>query len=158
LAVVLLTGAGLLIRSYAAVEAVDPGFQTSRVLAATLGFAGNTANHNRYRDAIAAINRLPGVRAAGAIDSMFFLGDRANFGLRAVEGSAPEPRERWTPLAWTTISGDYFQAIGVPLLRGRFFNDRDTRGATPVVIINETAARRYWPGRDPIRGGIKGFD
>jgi putative ABC transport system permease protein len=157
LAVVLLTGAGLLLRSLAAVEAVNPGFQTSRVLTATLGFAGKVTSE-KYRDSIAAINRLPGVRAAGAIDTMFFAADRPNFGLRAVEGRAPEPREQWTPMAWSTIGGDYFQALGVPLVRGRFFNDRDTRGATPVVIINETMARRYWPGRDPIGGGIKGFD
>jgi putative ABC transport system permease protein len=157
LAVILLTGAGLLLRSFAAVGAVNPGFQTSRVLTATLGFAGKVTV-TKYRDTIAAINRLPGVRAAGAIDTMFFAADRPNFGLRAVEGRAPEPREQWTPMAWSTISGDYFQALGVPLVRGRLFNDRDTRGATPVVIINETMARRYWPGRDPIGGGIKGFD
>jgi putative ABC transport system permease protein len=159
LAVILLTGAGLLLRSFAAVEAVDPGFQTTRVLTARLGFAGGAGiRRNEYRDTIAAIGRLPGVRAAGAIGTMFFPADLANFGLRAVEGRTPEPHDEWTPMTWSTISGDYFQALGVPLLRGRFFNDRDTRGSTPVVIVNETMARRYWPGRDPIGGGIKGFD
>jgi putative ABC transport system permease protein len=160
LAVVLLTGAGLLLRSFAAVQAVDPGFRTGRVLTATLGFAGKVSVA-RYRDTIAAIKRLPGVHAAGAIDTMFFpfREDRAaNFGLRAMEGRVPEAREQWTPMAWSTVSGDYFQALGVPLVRGRFFNDRDTRGTTPVVIINETMARRYWPDRDPIGAGIKGFD
>ena len=61
-------------------------------------------------------------------------------------------------MKWATISGDYFQALGVPLVRGRFFNDQDTKETTPVVIINETMARRYWPGDDPIGKGIKGFD
>jgi putative ABC transport system permease protein len=61
-------------------------------------------------------------------------------------------------MRWSTISADYFQALGVPLLRGRFFNDWDTRSTTPVVIINESMARRYWPGEDPIGKGIKGFD
>jgi putative ABC transport system permease protein len=61
-------------------------------------------------------------------------------------------------MTWSTIGGDYFQALGVPLLRGRFFSDRDDARAPRVVIINETMARRYWPGEDPLGKGIKGFD
>jgi putative ABC transport system permease protein len=161
LAVVLLTGAGLLIRSFEAVQAVDPGFRTSRVLAATLRF-GNALPRDRraalYREAMSRISHLPGVKAAGAISTMFFLGDEGKFGLRAVEGRPFESRELWTPMTWATISGDYFQVLGEPLLRGRFFSDQDTKNTTPVVIINETMARRYWPGEDPIGKGIKGFD
>jgi putative ABC transport system permease protein len=89
---------------------------------------------------------------------MFYTGDETKFGLRAVEGRPTESREQWTALTWSTIAGDYFQVLGVPLLRGRFFNERDTKTTTPVVIINETMARRYWPGEDPIGKGIKGFD
>jgi putative ABC transport system permease protein len=162
LAVVLLTGAGLLIRSFEAVQAVDPGFRTSRVLAATLRFRNNLPRQQRaslYREAMAGIGQLPGVNAAGAISTMFFsMDDGARFGLRAVEGRPPESRRQWTPMTWQTIGGDYFQALEIPLLRGRFFNDRDTRLTTPVVVINETMARRYWPGQDPIGKGIKGFD
>jgi putative ABC transport system permease protein len=162
LAVVLLTGAGLLIRSLVAVEAVDPGFRTSRVLAATLRFRNNLPRDRRaalYREAMTHVGQLPGVKAAGAISAMFFgMDDNAKFGLRAVEGREAQSRQQWTPMAWTTISGDYFQALGVPLLRGRFFSDRDTESTTPVVIVNETMARRYWPGEDPLGKGIKGFD
>jgi predicted permease len=61
-------------------------------------------------------------------------------------------------MAWSTISGDYFQALGVPLLRGRFFTELDSPTATPVVIINQTMARRYWPSEDPLGKGLKGFD
>jgi len=161
IAVVLLTGAGLLIRSFAAVQAVDPGFQTSRVLTAILRF-GNALPRDRraalYREAMTRIGQSPGVSAAGGISAMFYIGDDAKFGLRAVEGRAPESREKWTAMTWSTVSGDYFQALGVSLLRGRFFNDRDTRNTTPVVIVNESMARRYWPGEDPIGKGIKGFD
>jgi len=89
---------------------------------------------------------------------MFYIGDEAKFGLRAVEGRPPESREQWTGMKWSTVSGDYFQALGIPLLRGRFFDDRDTRSTTPVVIINETMAHRYWPGEDRVGKGIKGFD
>ena len=161
LAVVLLTGAGLLIRSFVAVESVDPGFSTSRVLAATLRFSNALPRDRRvalYREAMTRIGRLPGVRAVGAISTMFFLGDDAKFGLRAVEGRPLESREQWTQMTWATISGEYFQALGVTLIRGRFFSDQDRKDTSPVVIVNETMARRYWPGDDPIGKGIKGFD
>jgi putative ABC transport system permease protein len=160
-AVVLLTGAGLVIRSLIALQSVDPGFQTSRVLTATLRLSNTLPRDQRaalYREVVSRIGELPGVTAAGGISTMFYIGDEAKFGLRAVEGRPPESQEQWTGMKWSTVSGDYFQALGVPLLRGRFFDDRDTRSATPVVIINETMARRYWPGEDPIGKGIKGFD
>jgi putative ABC transport system permease protein len=161
LAVVLLTGAGLLIRSFTAVQSVDPGFQTSRVLTATLRFRNTLSRDQRaalYREAITRIRQSPRVSVIGGISTMFYVGDESKFGLRAMEGKPADPQQQWTAMKWSTISGDYFQALGVPLLRGRFFNDRDTRSATPVVIINETMARRYWPGEDPIGKGIKGFD
>jgi predicted permease len=161
LAVVLLTGAGLLVRSFAAVLSVDPGFQTSRVLTATLRFQNTLPRDQRgtlYREVLAKIGGLPGVSAAGGISAMFYIGDESKFGLRAVEGRLAESPEQWTAMTWSTVSGDYFQALGLPLLRGRLFNHRDTKSASPVVIINETMARRYWPGEDPIAKGIKGFD
>lgn len=161
LAVVLLIGAGLLVRSFAAVQSVDPGFAASRVLTATLRFRNTLPRDQRaalYREVTTRINQLPGVSAAGGISTMFYGGDGGKFGLRAVEGKPAESPEQWTAMTWSTISGDYFQTLGVTLLRGRFFNDRDTRSASPVVIINETMAHRYWPGEDPIGKGIKGFD
>src|SRR5579872_362858 len=161
LAVMLLTGAGLLIRSFVAVQSVDPGFRTARVLAATLRFGSELPRDRRvalYREAMTRIAALPGVRDAGAISTMFYAGNDAKFGLRAVEGRPLEPREQWTPMTWATISGDYFQTLGIPLVRGRFFNDGDAQGTTPVVIINGTMAHRYWPAEDAIGKGIKGFD
>ena len=161
LAVVLLTGAGLLIRSFFAIQSVDPGFRTSRVLAGTLRFSSALPPDRRaelYSDAIRRIGDLQEVKAAGAISTLFYSGNEAKFGLRAVEGRPLESPQQWTPMTWATISGDYFQALSIPLLRGRFFSDADTKNTTPVVIINETMARRYWPGDDPIGKGIKGFD
>jgi putative ABC transport system permease protein len=160
-AVVLLTGAGLVIRSLIAVQSVDPGFQTSRVLTATLRFGKTLPRGQRaalYREVLSRVGEMPGVIAAGGISTMFYVGYEAKFGLRAVEGRPPESQEQWTGMTWSTVSGNYFQALGVPLLRGRFFDDRDTRHATPAVIINETMARRYWPGADPVGRGIRGFD
>jgi putative ABC transport system permease protein len=160
-AVVLLTGAGLLIRSFFAIQSVDPGFRTSRVLAGTLRFSSALPPDRRaarYNDAITRIGDLQEVKAVGAISTLFYSGNEAKFGLRAVEGRPLESPQQWTPMTWATISGDYFQALGIPLLRGRFFSDADTKNTTPVVIINETMARRYWPDGDPIGKGIKGFD
>lgn len=162
LAVMLLAGAGLLIRSFVAVQAVNPGFQWSRVLTATLRF-GNTLPRDRraalYREAMERIGQSPGVGAAGGISALFYSADGdGRFGLRAVEGRLPESPAQWSAMTWSTVSGDYFQALGVPLVQGRFFNNRDMKNSTPVVIINETMARRYWPGEDPIGKGIKGFD
>ena len=161
LAVVLLTGAGLVIRSLAAVESVEPGFRTSRVLTAALRYPNTVPREEqaeRYRQAIARLGQAPGIYAAGAVETMFYAGNDSKFGLRAVEGKPAEARQQWTPMTWTTISGDYFQALGVPLMEGRMFDERDRADRTPVVIINETMARRYWPGEDPIGKGIKGFD
>src|SRR5262249_26259822 len=77
--------------------------------------------------------------------------------LRVVEGREPEPAESWGMLEWSTVSGDYFQAIGIPLLRGRYFDEHDGPDARPVAIVNETAARRYWPGEDPHANRFKGM-
>ncbi|HKR26657.1 MAG TPA: ABC transporter permease, partial [Acidobacteriaceae bacterium] len=99
LAVVLLTGAGLLIRSFVAVQSVDPGFRTARVVAATLRFDNQLPRDRRvalYREAIGRLGALPGVRSVGAISTMFYQGDDVKFGLRAVEGRPLESREQWT--------------------------------------------------------------
>jgi len=161
LALVLLTTAGLLGRSLLAVRAVDSGFDPYGVVTAHLRFHTSLPRERRaalYGEALERIRAIPGVRAVGGIATMFWAGGGGRFGLRAVDDHSDERRDRWEPLTWTTVSGDYFQAVGVPLLRGRFFNDTDRRHAPPVVLVNETMARRYWPGSDPVGHRIKGFD
>ena len=93
------------------------------------------------------LQSLPGVKDTGAIDSLFDLGPTDNLGLRTMEGHIPEPGKQWTALTWDTVRGDYFQAIGAQLLRGRYFSDQDGLHSPLVAIIDESAARRYWPGR-----------
>jgi len=149
LAVVLLSGAGLLIRSLLAIQAVDAGFGDRNVVTAHLRFDNTLTRPRRvalYKEATERLSRLPGAGAVGAISTMFWNNDGGKFGVRAVEGQAPQSRDQWSALTWTTISGDYFQAFGVPLVRGRFFLDRDRQDSPPVVLINESMARRYWPG------------
>jgi putative ABC transport system permease protein len=161
LAVALLTGAGLLIRSFAAIQSVDPGFQTRNVWSTTLRFRNNLPRERRselYREAVARLEQLPGVSSVGAVSTMFFFGERNKFGLRAVQGRPAETQAQWTAMTWCTVRGDYFQALGVPLVAGRYFSAEDNQNRSPVVIINQSMAGRYWPGENPIGKGLKGFD
>jgi putative ABC transport system permease protein len=161
LALVLLAGAGLLVRSLLAVQSVDSGFGDRGVITAHLRFHNSLPRERRttlYSEAMERIRQLPGVRAVGAVGTMFWNGESGKFGLRAIDGHADKARDQWDALTWTTVRGDYFEALGVPLLRGRFLSATDSRSAPPVVLINETMARRYWPGEDPVGHRIKGFD
>jgi putative ABC transport system permease protein len=90
--------------------------------------------------------------------NFLFNGTTRTHALRMVEGRPQEPVEKWGMLEWAQVSGDYFQTLGIPLLRGRFFDQRDGPDAPPVVIVNESLARRYWPGEDPIGKRLKGMD
>ncbi len=160
LSVVLLTGAGLLVRSFLAVQAVDPGFRPEHVLTMriTMPTGTTTARRISLDDlALERIRSIPGVQAAGAIDGLL-VRNPDSFGLRSVEGRAPESEAQWAPLDWTTIRGDYICAMGSRLLRGRFFSGRDGKGTPLVAIVDESMARRYWPGEDPIGKRFKGFD
>jgi len=159
-AVVLLTGAGLLIRSFLAVQAVDPGFQPERVLTMNITLpSGTLESRNAFYDAVLErVRALLGIQAAGEVDALFELGGVGNLGLRVIEGRPPEPKEQWTPLSWASIRGDYFQAMGTSLLSGRYFTRQDGPNSPLVAIIDESMARRYWPGQDPIGKRFKGQD
>jgi len=161
LAVVLLTGAGLLIHSFLAVEAVHLGLQPEHVitLRVTLPAGPNEARRLAFHEEVLKrLQGLPGVGAVGAISDLFELGTMRNLGLREIEGRAPEPRPLWTPLIWKSVSGSFFQAIGARLLRGRYFSDKDGPSSPLVAIIDESMAHRYWPGGDPVGQRIKGQD
>jgi putative ABC transport system permease protein len=157
---VLLTGAGLLIRSFVAVLSVNPGFHAEHVLTIQIGLPDTPPQQATqfYHDALQRLQTLPGVQAVGIVSNLFFLNETRTHALRQVEGHPPEPKSAWTPLVWAQISGDYFQTMGIPLLRGRFFDSRDRSNSPLVAIINETLARRYWPHENPIGKRLKGFD
>lgn len=160
IAMVLLSGAGLLLRSLVAVESVDPGFEPTRVLTLRVTVLGGSPAVivDRHAQVLERLRSLPGVEYAGAVTDLFEPGQPNLLGLRAIEGRSAEPKAQWTPLTWTTVSGDYFQAMGTTLLKGRYFTDQDTAGSPLVVIINESMARRYWPNQDPVGAHIKGQD
>jgi putative ABC transport system permease protein len=157
---VLLVGAGLLLRSFIAIESVDPGFEARQIVTMNISLPGATPERTNdlYSTVLERVLGLPGVQAAGAVDTLLDLGKIGNLGLRSIEGRTPEPRERWTPLLWTAVRGDYFQAMGARLLRGRYFSAQDGPHSPLVAIIDEGMARRYWPGEDAIGKRFKGQD
>ena len=160
LAVVLLAGAGLLLRSFHEVESVDLGFRPEHVLTmrARLPNGASVARQAAFQAGLLVrLRALSGVRFAGGIRDLFELDRPPLNSLRAVEGQPPD-LDRSRPLTWTTVSGDYFRAMGIPLLAGRDFSDRDTSNSPLVAIIDESMAHRYWPNQDPLGRRFKGQD
>lgn len=154
LALVLLIGAGLMIRTFAALEAVDPGFNPHNVISMVVSVAGSKeADAGRrelfYRQLIERVRSLPGVQAAGAINHLPLAGDLWGWPF-TIEGR-PKPRPGESPGAvYRMVTPGYFSAMRLPLVRGRDVTDADNVAAPGVVIINEQAARQYWPGEDPL--------
>ncbi|MPY87031.1 MAG: FtsX-like permease family protein [Luteitalea sp.] len=150
LAIVLLVSAGLLVRSWWAVERVDPGFRPERVLSMNLRtpvFVADAERVNFYNRVLEQIESLPGVERAGFIGDLFISSNREQS--LATEGDVRPISER-LQFRRDEVSGGFFKALGIPLLRGRFFSVADGPDAPRVAIINEAMARRVWPGRDPV--------
>jgi predicted permease len=152
LAVLLLSGAGLLLRSFSKLQAVDPGFDPARVLLTQLTPARNgTADQWRvfYQQVSERIAALPGVEAAGLTSEIFISGNPD--GLITIEGaSSDSSATARIPFRRDVISEGLLETLRVPLREGRFFNAQDNQAAVPVTIINETTARRFWPSEDAL--------
>jgi putative ABC transport system permease protein len=154
LALMLLAGAGLLVKSFARLQQVDAGFDPANVLTATVSLP--TARYPSDTQRVAFVDALlprlaavPGVRAAAAI-SMLPFGGGASTRSFAVEGYTPEANQPGPWGDYRVVAGDYARALGVPLRRGRLFTERDRADAPPVALVDDELARRYWPGDDPI--------
>jgi putative ABC transport system permease protein len=154
LALMLLIGAGLMIRTFAALEAVDPGFNPHNLISMIVSVAGSKeADAGRrelfYRQLIERVRSLPGVQAAGAINHLPLAGDLWGWHF-AIEGR-PKPRPGEAPGAvYRMVTPGYFAAMHLPIVRGRDITDSDDATAPGVIIINERAARQYWLGEDPL--------
>ncbi len=154
LALMLLIGAGLMIRTFAALAAVDPGFNPHNVISMIVSVAGSKeADAGRrelfYRQLIERVRSLPGVQAAGAINHLPLAGDLWGWHF-AIEGR-PKPRPGEAPGAvYRMVTPGYFAAMRLPIVRGRDITDSDNATAPGVIIINQQAARQYWPGEDPL--------
>ncbi len=149
----LLAGAGLLIRSYERLLAVPPGFSTDHILSMQVSASGP-----RYRDKKAAtrlyrgieerVRRLPGVTLEGVVSALPLTGS-VGWGEMSVEGYTPPPGQE-LQVDIRIASEDYFRAMGIPLVRGRFFSEHDTMDGPPVAIIDEKFRQRFWPHENPI--------
>jgi len=154
LVVVLLTGAGLLIRSFIRLQRVDLHFRTDHLLTMRFSLPGakypTPQSRNAFQGALLErVRQLPGVTGAAFITDIFLssLPNSTNFTL---EGREMTPEERGIEVPVDAVSPEYFKVMGVPLLRGRTFTAADNTDAPQVVIINENMARRFWPNEDPI--------
>jgi len=154
LALMLLIGAGLMIRTFAALQEVDAGFNPHHVISIAVSVAGSKeADPARreifYRQLIERVRALPGVQAAGGINHLPLAGDSWGWPF-AIEGR-PKPRPGESPgCVYRIVTPGYFEAMQLPLIRGRNISDTDNATAPGVVIINERAAQEYWPGEDPL--------
>jgi predicted permease len=154
LSVVLLIGAGLLIRSFARLQNVSPGFNPRGVLTFDLTMTGKRYGDkqsilNTYRQLWERLERSPGAIAAGGVTSLP-LSEAFAWTPITVEGRIPLPGEKFLNADERLVSGHYFEAMEIPLRRGRFFNDQDDMAKPIVVIVDEYMADQLWPGQDPI--------
>lgn len=161
-ALVLLVGAGLLIKSFTQLLSTDTGMKTENVITMglTLPQALYSTNESRaafYQKALDRISAQPGVKAAGVINILPIQNAGYN-GKIWVEGEdAPLPGSE--PIAeYRAISPDYFHALGIPLVGGRYFNAQDRQGAVPVAVINQTFARLYLRGQSPLGQRVRKED
>jgi predicted permease len=154
LSVVLLVAAGLLIRSFAQVQNVPPGFNPANLLTLELTMTGRkypdqTAVLTAYRELWERLARIPSVSAAGGVTSLP-LSQMFAWGPITVEGRVPAAGEEFINVDVRMVGGQYFRAMDIPLKAGRWFDDHDTRDNNRVAVIDERMARELWPNEDPL--------
>ena len=154
LTVMLLTGAGLLVRTFAALKEVDPGFRPSGVLSLRLAIPRNKYKQDQKVAALCQailekVTALPAVESAGMGNRLPLSGPSGLSTIEFERGGGQEPGSL-SATDDTTITPDYLRTMNIPLLRGRFFTEQDNTDSPLVVILDEEVARRAWPGEDPI--------
>jgi putative ABC transport system permease protein len=159
LSLTLLAGAGLLIRSFLRLQEVDTGFRADGVLTMRISlpsekYSKPEQTRTFYRDLLERIRRLPGVDAAGGATGLPLTATGWS-GTTAVDSRAVQPRDAFPEADQRPVLPGYFETMGIPLVRGRTFDQRDNETAAPVAIIDETMAKTYWPNEDPIGKRIR---
>jgi putative ABC transport system permease protein len=158
-AVLLVIGAGLLIRSFAELLRVDPGFRSERIITARITplptrYGDDSRTRALYEELLARVGALPGVQEVEAVSHLPLVGGPGGFAFEVegkpyVQGAgAPTTDEH-------TITPRYLQTMGIPLLQGRVLAPTDREGTPNVAVINETLARAHWPGEDPVGRRLK---
>ncbi|MBZ5509136.1 MAG: ABC transporter permease [Acidobacteriia bacterium] len=154
ISVVVLIVAGLLLRSFIRLQNVSPGFNPSNVLTLELAMSSDKYKDPElvratYRQLWERLERLPGVTAAGGISSLP-LSEMFAWGPITVEGRVLPPGETFINADERIASGHYFEAMQIPLLKGRLFNDQDTADKPRVLLVDEFMAQQLWPNQDPL--------
>jgi predicted permease len=152
LALVLLIGAGLLLKSFALLRGSDPGFDPARALTFNLWLPRATYTQPAeratfYEQVIERIKAVPGVQAVGGVNNLPLAQEARFFIHFVIEG---RPADRPASGGRRIVTADYFRAMSIPLLRGRFFTGQDNAQAPPVVIVNDALARYHFPHEDPL--------
>ena len=153
-AVILLVGAGLLIRSFMQLQQVNPGFEPRGVLAMQLSLPPNkypdrAARATFLRQMLERVRAIPGVNSAGTTTTLPMSGQDSSGSFR-IEGQQAAPGVNNPHGSRWLASEDYFQTMRIPLVKGRYFEARDTEANGLVVIIDDALARKYWPDEDPV--------
>lgn len=162
LAGILLVGAGVTLRSFANLMAVDPGFRTDQVLTVQMSvpaarYATPQAQAAFYASTFSALEGLAEVEHAGAAAVMPLTGNNWTAPFERVDRPVPAG-ERPPEVGWQAATGGYFRALAIPLRAGRLFDDRDRTARITPVIISEEIARRYFPGEDAVGQRLRGGD
>jgi len=159
LAMVLVVGAGLLIKSFARLMGIDAGVRPERVLTMELSLPGakyaqprSRAFFEQLRQRVAA---LPGVTSAGFVRELPFANEIGDWSFRIVGRGADRPDEAFGAADWQVATPGYFEAMGVALRGGRYLEDADATRAAPVVVISEKMASTFWPNQDPVGQQIR---
>jgi putative ABC transport system permease protein len=154
LTVLLLISAGLMIKSFITLQKVSPGFNPDRVLTMQVNLPVTKYSEERqiasfYEQVLSRIEKLPGVQSAGA-STIIPLMDRKFVRRITIDGRPPASPDERLSANHRSISPNYLQTMGIPLIQGRNFTDQDRDTSQPVIIINESMRRRYWPSEDPL--------
>jgi putative ABC transport system permease protein len=152
LAMMLLTGAGLLAKSFVTLVSVDPGFRPERVLTFDLSTFGMSSRERAAAfvdQVLARVRAVPGVVEAGSIHFLPLRAMQSGTGMVEV-GKQTERKSTWPGGLVSVVTPGYFRAMGIPVLRGRALEPRDTAKSPSVVVVNQAAARTFFDGRDPV--------
>jgi len=154
IAIILLIGASLMVKSFWALMNVAPGFRSENILTARLSLPGSRYHDNRRiaaleREVLESLRGRPGFQSAGFATYVPLSGSDNDWGF-LIEGRPPLPVGTHNMTKYRPVSAGYFETIGIPVLRGRSFTSADTAESPWVVVINDSMAREYWPSENPI--------
>jgi putative ABC transport system permease protein len=159
LSLLLLVGGGLLIRSFDKLLRVDPGFKPENLLTLEYRLPRNKyqqseAQWNFHRQVVERIREVPGVKSASLVRGLPFSGNGGSASVILPDREIP-PKGKEPVVRFGTAMPNYFETMGIPLIKGRLFNERDQLNAPHVFVISQTMARRFWPDQDPVGKQVK---